>query len=155
MAFLRLFVCLLREVQCQSYCQVLFPAKFFKLSIQPQENATFNYISVDICSGYFDRLTNSDLFVKKISNALRQNDDSKFRNTRKLTPFVLRGANIVVKCEKRSAGMFVKSATVKKIPWLKACSKRRAIAGFHCHAIKIKIENHSLNEVKKLTRYRP
>ena len=29
------------------------------------------------------------------------------------------------------------------------------IAGFHCHAIKIKIENHSLNEVKKLTRYRP
>ena len=29
------------------------------------------------------------------------------------------------------------------------------IAGFQCHAIKIKIENHSLNEVKKLTRYRP
>ena len=29
------------------------------------------------------------------------------------------------------------------------------IAGFHCHAIKIKIKNHSLNEVKKLTRYRP
>ena len=28
------------------------------------------------------------------------------------------------------------------------------IAGFHCHAIKIKIENHSMNEVKKLTRYR-
>ena len=32
---------------------------------------------------------------------------------------------------------------------------RKNIAGFHCHAIKIKIENHSLNEVKKLTRYRP
>ena len=31
----------------------------------------------------------------------------------------------------------------------------RSIAGFHCHAIKIKIENHSLNEVKKLTRKRP
>ena len=31
----------------------------------------------------------------------------------------------------------------------------RNIAGFHCHAIKIKIENHSLNEVNKLTRYRP
>ena len=30
----------------------------------------------------------------------------------------------------------------------------QGIAGFHCHAIKIKIENHSLNEVKKLTRYR-
>ena len=30
----------------------------------------------------------------------------------------------------------------------------RQIAGFHCHAIKIKIENHSMNEVKKLTRYR-
>ena len=29
------------------------------------------------------------------------------------------------------------------------------IAGFHCHAIKIKIKTHSLNEVKKLTRYRP
>ena len=29
-----------------------------------------------------------------------------------------------------------------------------AIAGFHCHVIKIKIENHSMNEVKKLTRYR-
>ena len=28
------------------------------------------------------------------------------------------------------------------------------IAGFHCHAIKIKIENHSMNEVKKFTRYR-
>ena len=28
------------------------------------------------------------------------------------------------------------------------------IAGFHCHAIKIKIENHPLNEVKKLARYR-
>ena len=28
-----------------------------------------------------------------------------------------------------------------------------AIAGFHCHAIKIKIENYSMNEVKKLTRY--
>ena len=30
----------------------------------------------------------------------------------------------------------------------------RHIAGFHCHAIKIKIENHSMNEVKKFTRYR-
>ena len=30
----------------------------------------------------------------------------------------------------------------------------RRIAGFHCHAIKIKIENHSMNEVKKFTRYR-
>ena len=29
-----------------------------------------------------------------------------------------------------------------------------SIAGFHCHAIKIKIENHSMNEVKKFTRYR-
>ena len=28
------------------------------------------------------------------------------------------------------------------------------IAGFHCHAIKIKIKNHPMNEVKKLTRYR-
>ena len=28
------------------------------------------------------------------------------------------------------------------------------IAGFHCHAIKIKIENHPLNEVKKLACYR-
>ena len=28
------------------------------------------------------------------------------------------------------------------------------IAGFHCHAIKIKIENYSMNEVKKFTRYR-
>ena len=28
------------------------------------------------------------------------------------------------------------------------------IAGFHCHAIKIKIKNHSMNEVKKLTCYR-
>ena len=28
------------------------------------------------------------------------------------------------------------------------------IAGFHCHAIKIKIENHSMNEVKKFTRCR-
>ena len=28
------------------------------------------------------------------------------------------------------------------------------IAGFHCHAIKIKNENHPLNEVKKLARYR-
>ena len=28
------------------------------------------------------------------------------------------------------------------------------IAGFHCHAIKIKVENHSMNEVKKFTRYR-
>ena len=28
------------------------------------------------------------------------------------------------------------------------------IAGFHCHAIKIKIENPSMNEVKKFTRYR-
>ena len=34
-------------------------------------------------------------------------------------------------------------------------SIQHPIAGFHCHAIKIKIENHSLNEVKKLTRYRP
>ena len=31
---------------------------------------------------------------------------------------------------------------------------KKAIAGFHCHAIKIKIENHSMNEVKKFTRYR-
>ena len=31
----------------------------------------------------------------------------------------------------------------------------QTIAGFHCRAIKIKIKNHSLNEVKKLTRYRP
>ena len=30
----------------------------------------------------------------------------------------------------------------------------REIAGFHCHAIKIKIENHLMNEVKKFTRYR-
>ena len=28
------------------------------------------------------------------------------------------------------------------------------IAGFHDHAIKIKIENYSMNEVKKITRYR-
>ena len=33
--------------------------------------------------------------------------------------------------------------------------RESTIAGFHCHAIKIKIENHSLNEVKKLTRDRP
>ena len=26
--------------------------------------------------------------------------------------------------------------------------------GLHCHAIKIKIENHSMKEVKKLTPYR-
>ena len=31
---------------------------------------------------------------------------------------------------------------------------RVLISGFHCHAIKIKIENHPLNEVKKLARYR-
>ena len=30
----------------------------------------------------------------------------------------------------------------------------KTIAGFHCHAIKIKIENRSINEVKKFTRYR-
>ena len=30
----------------------------------------------------------------------------------------------------------------------------KTIAGFHCHAIKIKIENHSMNEVKKITRCR-
>ena len=30
----------------------------------------------------------------------------------------------------------------------------KIIAGFHCHTIKIKIENHSMNEVKKFTRYR-
>ena len=29
-----------------------------------------------------------------------------------------------------------------------------AIAGFHCHAIKIRIENYSMNEVKKFTCYR-
>ena len=29
-----------------------------------------------------------------------------------------------------------------------------SIAGFHCDAIKIKIENLSMNEVKKFTRYR-
>ena len=29
----------------------------------------------------------------------------------------------------------------------------RPIAGFHCHAIKIKIENYSVNEVKKFTGY--
>ena len=34
-------------------------------------------------------------------------------------------------------------------------TQRRFSLGFHCHAIKIKIKNHSLNEVKKLTRYRP
>ena len=28
------------------------------------------------------------------------------------------------------------------------------LEGFHCHAIKIKIENHSMNDVKKLTCYR-
>ena len=28
------------------------------------------------------------------------------------------------------------------------------IVGFHCHAIKIKIENHSMNEIKKITHYR-
>ena len=28
------------------------------------------------------------------------------------------------------------------------------IAGFHCHAIKLKINNHPLNEVEKLARYR-
>ena len=33
-------------------------------------------------------------------------------------------------------------------------SPQLAIAGFHCHAIKIKIENHSMNEVKKFTCYR-
>ena len=32
--------------------------------------------------------------------------------------------------------------------------RHHTIAGFHCHAIKIKIENHSMNEVKKFTRYR-
>ena len=32
--------------------------------------------------------------------------------------------------------------------------KEICIAGFHCHAIKLKIENHSMNEVKKFTRYR-
>ena len=33
-------------------------------------------------------------------------------------------------------------------------NEQEEIAGFHCHAIKIKIENHSMNEVKKFTRYR-
>ena len=37
---------------------------------------------------------------------------------------------------------------------LTSLSNLEHIAGFHCHAIKIKIENHSMNEVKKFTRYR-
>ena len=40
----------------------------------------------------------------------------------------------------------VKHAKQEKSPWAK-------IAGFHGHVIKIKIKNHSINEVKKLTRY--
>ena len=58
---------------------------------------TQRFISVEICSGLNRLRLNSDLVVtEKIYSFLRQNASSKFRNTRKLIPFVFEQANMFV-----------------------------------------------------------
>ena len=51
--------------------------------------------------------------VKEILGFLRQNVNSKFRNTGKLIPFVFGGEN-VVKNAKRSTSIFEKPKTARK-----------------------------------------